>query len=138
MNATFALIAIVALGAIGLMNYLRTPPAPIEAGPSAVSARPTVQQLSVSELPQNVFILDVREPWEYAQGHVPESALIPLGQLASRLAELPQDRPIYVICRSGNRSQQAAELLVASGFSEVYNVQGGMLAYERAGLPIAR
>jgi rhodanese-related sulfurtransferase len=138
MNATFALIAIIALGAIGLMNYLRTPPTPTETNPSAVSVRPTVQQLSVGELPQNVFVLDVRESWEYAQGHIPESTLIPLGQLANRLDELPKGEPIYVICRSGNRSQQAAELLVASGFREVYNVQGGMLAYERAGLPVAR
>lgn len=63
--------------------------------------------------------------------------LIPLGELNNRLQELPDDQAIYVICRSGNRSQQATQLLVRAGFAQVHNVQGGMLAYEQTGLPVA-
>ena len=84
---------------------------------------------------QGVFLLDVREPEEWNEYHVPNTTLIPLGELASRLAELPKDREIVVVCRSGNRSQVAADLLVRQGYADVSNVQGGMLAWRRAGLP---
>ena len=83
-------------------------------------------------------IVDVREPWEYKQGHVPGATLIPLGQLSARLSELNPDSPVAVICASGNRSQSAAALLGQKGFKTVYNVIGGTLAWIKFGLEIER
>ncbi len=83
-------------------------------------------------------LVDVREPEEWAETGVPQGAvLIPLGDLESRAAsELAADRPVYVICRSGNRSQTASDILVGLGFAEVYNVGGGITAWLAAGLPV--
>ena len=75
------------------------------------------------------FILDVREPDEIATGKVPGAYTIPLGDLVAREGELPKDERIYIICRSGYRSQQACEYLESRGFDCV-NVAGGMLEYK--------
>lgn len=83
-------------------------------------------------------IVDVREPWEYKQGHVPGATLIPLGQLSARLNELNPDSPVAVICASGSRSQSAAALLGQKGFKTVYNVVGGTQAWIKFGLEIER
>ncbi len=83
------------------------------------------------------FLLDVREPHEYVAGHIQAAVLIPLGQLAGRLAELPRDREILCICRSGARSLSATRQLQAAGYRAV-NLGGGMLAWSDAGLPVAR
>lgn len=84
------------------------------------------------------LLLDVREPEEYAQGHAPGSTLIPLGQLQSRLRELDafKDRRIAIICRSGRRSALALQMLERAGFSAAANVEGGMIAWKKADLPI--
>lgn len=74
------------------------------------------------------FILDVREPSEYAGGHIPGSRLMPLGTLGERLQDLPRDREIVVVCRSGARSASATQLLVQSGFRAV-NMAGGMMGW---------
>lgn len=83
-------------------------------------------------------IVDVREPWEYRQGHVPGAVLIPLGQLSSRLNELDSAHPVAVICASGNRSQSAAALLGQKGFKTVYNILGGTGAWMFSGLEVER
>ena len=82
-------------------------------------------------------LVDVREPEEWAETGVPQDAvLIPLGDLESQAAaELATDQPVYVICRSGNRSQTGSDILVGLGFSEVYNVDGGVTAWQGSGLP---
>jgi hydroxyacylglutathione hydrolase len=82
------------------------------------------------------IVVDVREPWEYKQGHVPGALLIPLGQLASHLGELDPERPVAVICQSGSRSQSAAALLGQKGFKTVYNVSGGTSAWMHSGLAL--
>lgn len=79
-------------------------------------------------------VVDVREPWEYQMGHVTGSKLIPLGQLAQRVIELDPEYPVAVICQSGSRSQSAAALLAQKGFKKVYNVIGGMSAWQMSGL----
>lgn len=84
------------------------------------------------------LIVDVREPWEYQMGHVDGAKLIPLGQLAQRVSELDPEHPVAVICQSGSRSQSAAALLAQKGFKKVYNVVGGMSAWQMSGLPTAR
>ena len=87
---------------------------------------------------QGALLIDVREPDEYAQGHAPGSTLIPLGQLQKRLLELSarKDKPIALICRSGNRSGVAQKILEKAGFTRTVNVAGGMNAWARAGLPM--
>jgi hydroxyacylglutathione hydrolase len=83
------------------------------------------------------IVVDVREPWEFRQGHVPGAILMPLGQLSTRLAELNPERPVAVICASGSRSQSAAALLGQKGFKTIYNVVGGTGAWTYSGLPLA-
>jgi len=78
---------------------------------------------------EKVVVLDVREPAEYAFGHIPGALSIPLGQLEARLTELNCDDDIYVICRSGNRSDLAAKFLVEKGYKNVWNVVPGMSAW---------
>lgn len=89
---------------------------------------------------QGALLLDVREPGEYASGHAPGSVLIPVGQLDKRLKEIQnyQNKPVAVICRSGRRSAVAAEILRKAGFTDARNVEGGMMAWEKDGLPVAR
>lgn len=84
------------------------------------------------------FVLDVRTPAEYAEAHVPGATLLPLQDLPARLNEVPKDRKIYVICRSGSRSAQASQVLTDGGHRNVYNVDGGMLAWDAAGFPTSR
>ena len=82
-------------------------------------------------------VLDVREDHEYAQAHVPRARWIPLGQLLARLAEVPHDETVYVICASGNRSKRGAEILESAGQRAV-SVAGGTSAWLRAGYPVER
>ena len=84
------------------------------------------------------LIVDVREPWEYQMGHVSGAKLIPLGELSQRVSELDPKKPVVVICQSGSRSQSAAALLAQKGFKKVYNVLGGMSAWQMSGLEISR
>ena len=79
-------------------------------------------------------ILDVREDFEVTQGMIPGALHIPMGQLGSRLGELDKDRPIIVVCRSGNRSAAVADALTQTGYV-ADTMNGGMAAWQRAGLP---
>jgi rhodanese-related sulfurtransferase len=103
-----------------------------------------VPPITVAELasrirhPADAFVLDVREDWEFASGHVPSAHLIPLGELDGRLAEVPQDRPVYAICHSGQRSLSAAAYLLQRGYRDVSNVEGGTAAWIQQGLPLVR
>ena len=81
------------------------------------------------------FVVDVREPGEYVAGHVPGAVLMPMGQLPSRLAEVPKDSPVYVICASGNRSLAMTSFLIRAGF-DAYSVAGGTSGWQRAGGPV--
>ncbi len=82
------------------------------------------------------LIVDVREPHEWRAGHIPGAVHIPLDQLAARLGELDTERDIILVCRSGNRSAYATALLGKAGFSKVYNLIGGIIAWARHGLPL--
>ncbi len=84
------------------------------------------------------ILIDVREPEEWRAGHAPGARHIPLGQLSEHLARLPKDRELLFICRSGNRSGVAASLARRAGLEQVLNVRGGLLAWARAGLPVAK
>ena len=84
------------------------------------------------------YLLDVREPWEYAQAHVAEAQLIPLGELERRVSEVPRDQPVLVICHSGQRSLAAASYLRQLGYPDVSNVDGGTAAWIEKGYPVSR
>jgi rhodanese-related sulfurtransferase len=88
-----------------------------------------------TDLPAGMFLLDVREDDEWAAGHAPEAVHIPVGTLNERAAEIPQDRDVYVICRSGARSAYAAQALVGAGWQAV-NVADGMTGWAVAGRPM--
>ena len=77
-------------------------------------------------------LIDVREPDEVAQGSLPGAVNIPVGSLPARVGELDPTRRVVLLCRSGGRSGQAAEFLSASGFGDVVNLAGGMLAWAEA------
>ena len=104
-----------------------------------------VAQLSVADLQRKlaarepIQLIDVRSPEEFQfDGHVAGARLIPLPALSQRLAEIARDVPVAVICRSGNRSQVAAEMLIRQGYADVSNIAGGMVAWHRTGLPTRR
>ncbi len=82
---------------------------------------------------EGVFVLDVREPDEWAQAHIPGATLIPLGELQARVDELPKDQPVLVYCRSGNRSATGRDILKAAGFGNVTSMAGGINQWIAAG-----
>ena len=88
----------------------------------------------------DALVLDVREDKEYAAGHIPKAKHIPLGQLAGRINELDKfkNKPVLVTCRSGQRSARACGMLKKAGFETVYNQAGGIIAWERANLPVTQ
>jgi rhodanese-related sulfurtransferase len=83
-------------------------------------------------------LLDIRELDEFTQVRVEGSLFIPMSQLGARLFEVPKDRPILVICASGSRSQSVTSHLLASGWTDVGSVAGGISTWERMGLPVRR
>ena len=81
------------------------------------------------------FVLDVRTPEEWNEFHAPDTTLIPLDELPSRLNELPRDQPILVVCRSGNRSQTGRDILLSAGFTAT-SMNGGMNDWRARGYPV--
>ena len=89
---------------------------------------------------KSALVLDVREQGEYDSGHILNSKLVPLGKLRERIGELEKyrDKPILVVCRSGMRSASACALLGKQGFVQAYNLEGGVMAWQKASLPLER
>jgi rhodanese-related sulfurtransferase len=83
------------------------------------------------------FVIDVREAYEYVAGHVAGALLMPLGQVHSRLDEIPKNAPVYVICASGNRSKTAASWMRNAGI-DAASVSGGTSAWAAVGRPLVR
>ena len=104
-------------------------------GGSSVSAIDAAQAHARLRKEGAPYLLDVREPAEYREGHIAGALLIPLGELPTCLAELPRDREILCVCASGSRSGHAARLLASQGL-QVVNLHGGMIGWLRAGFPI--
>ena len=82
-----------------------------------------------------VFVVDVRTQEEWDEYHAPNTTLIPLDQLQNRLAEIPKDREILVVCRSGNRSQQGRDILLAAGYNAT-SMTGGLKEWYAKGYPV--
>jgi rhodanese-related sulfurtransferase len=82
------------------------------------------------------YLLDVRTQEEWDDFHAPNTTLIPLDQLPARLSEIPRDREIVVVCRSGNRSRQGRDILLNAGFQQVTSMQGGLNEWRASGYPV--
>lgn len=93
---------------------------------------PEVDVATLAGAPADAYVLDVRQPEEYEAAHVPGAVLVPLDQLAARLDEVPKDRHLFVICKSGGRSAAAVEALTGAGY-DATNVAGGTMAWIEAG-----
>ncbi len=88
------------------------------------------------EDPARPVLLDVREQNEFIEVRAPGALLLPTSSLAARIGEVPTDRPLLVVCRTGVRSAAVTGYLARTGRSDVFNVTGGMEAWEQAGLPV--
>ena len=95
----------------------------------------TVPEVLSTDLPAGAFLLDVREDDEWAAGHAPDAVHIRLRELGARAGELPRDREVYIICRSGHRSAYAAQALAGGGLTAI-NVADGMTGWAIAGRPM--
>ncbi|CAK0757762.1 phage shock protein E [Gammaproteobacteria bacterium] len=89
---------------------------------------------------QDAVLLDVREENEFKEGHVLHAVHIPAGRLMERMRELEKyrNRPLIIACRSGSRSGRACSILRKQGFATVYNLEGGLLAWQNASLPLTQ
>ncbi len=92
----------------------------------------TVRSILANTPPGGVTVLDVRQPWEYEQFHLPGATLLPLGELEERMGSVPADKPLIVYCHSGRRSAAAASLLAGRGHPGVMNMLGGVMAWTGA------
>jgi rhodanese-related sulfurtransferase len=106
------------------------------ADPEAYPDEISVEQV-LSKKDSGALIVDVREPSEWMQFHIAGATHIPLGQLEKRANELPQDKEIIVVCRSGGRSATGRDILRKAGFKKVTSMAGGMNAWRAAGYPTA-
>ncbi len=98
--------------------------------------QPPVPAVDAADVPEDGYVLDVREPAEWLAGHAPGAHHIPLGELPQRAAEVPQGRQVHVMCKVGGRSARAAQFLNENGWDTV-NVDGGMMAWAAAGRPMS-
>ncbi len=94
-----------------------------------------VPEVAAAAVPDDGWLLDVREPYEWAAGHAPAARHIPMGNLGPRSSEIPRDEVVYVICRTGNRSAHVTSALNGAGWQAV-NVAGGMRDWAAAGRPM--
>ncbi|MEV4754061.1 rhodanese-like domain-containing protein [Micromonospora sp. NPDC049559] len=94
---------------------------------------PDVPSVTPPEVPDGAYLLDVREPDEWSAGHAPGAHHLPMMQLPARLAEVPNEGDVVVVCRSGGRSAQVVNYLIGNGWDNVRNLDGGMREWAAAG-----
>ena len=126
----FGLLIVVGIGLMALIVSSLSPAGPKVAYPLEISVSQAMEKRTAG-----AFILDVREPNEWAQAHIPDAILIPLGQLPDRLSEIPKDQEVVVVCRSGNRSAAGRDILLKAGFTTVTSMAGGMNQWQAADYP---
>jgi hydroxyacylglutathione hydrolase len=111
----------------------------IDAPWAMLTSSPTVRDEPIEALegrPADALLIDVREPSEYAAGHIPGAINLPQADLAARLDAVPRDRPVWLVCHSGARSLRAAQFLRQIGYERVVNIRGGTAAWRAAGRPV--
>jgi rhodanese-related sulfurtransferase len=101
---------------------------------------PVAEEIDVSRAyemyQQGAFVVDVRTQAEWDEVHIPGTVLIPLDELPDRLNEVPRDKDIVVVCRSGNRSEEGAAILLKAGYESVVGMEGGIRDWSAAGYPV--
>jgi len=126
---SWVLLAVVVLGAgFAVFSQLATPG--VATLPAEISVSKAVQAQT-----EGAFILDVREPSEWQQFHIAGATLIPLGELQSRLSEVPQDVEVVVVCRTGRRSAEGRDILKDAGYTNVTSMAGGVTEWQAEGFP---
>jgi phage shock protein E len=139
-----ALAALVLAGALWLafavIAVAGEPAAALPAPASTVAAPMSQEALREHQTrhTDHLFVLDVRTPQEYAEGHVPGAVNVPHDQLASRLAEVPKDKDVVLYCKSGRRAGIAADVLAANGYTRLSHLEGDMSAWVEKGRPVAK
>ena len=113
-------------------------PAPASAAVAVAPMSPEALLEHQSRHPDHLFVLDVRTPQEYAEGHVPGAVNVPHDQLASRLAEVPKDKDVVLYCKSGRRAGIAADVLAANGYMRLSHLEGDMPAWIEKGRPVEK
>ena len=106
------------------------------AGASAIPSL-TATEAEARRKEKGVVLVDVREPFEYEDGHIPGALLMPLGAVGTRWKELTKHEQVIVVCRSGNRSSNATRQLHELGVKQAVNLTGGMISWAAARLPIS-
>lgn len=95
-----------------------------------------VPRVTAAEVAGDAHLLDVREHHEWEAGHAPDSWHLPMSELPGRVGEIPTDRDVVVVCRSGVRSARVVQFLRHHGWQHVYNLDGGLLDWVAAGRPV--
>lgn len=126
----WAWLAIIAASAMAAACAPAANSPQVSAVPAEISLADTVAKRDAG-----AFILDVRQPDEWRDFHVPGSTLIPLDQLESRVNEVPRDREVVVVCRSGNRSATGRDILRKAGIARATSLAGGLTQWKAAGYP---
>lgn len=132
-KSQIAVLAVAALVIVLLVlwsNYRRS------INPTAALPPEITVSEAYTKYQNGAYVLDVRTQEEWNDFHAPNTTLIPLDQLPSRLNEIPHDREIVVVCRSGNRSQQGRDILLNAGFQQVTSMQGGLNEWRASGYPV--
>ena len=127
-NNIFLFIALIVILTLIIRSYIVT------SGAKNVTASDAVRMVNRDD----AVIVDVRTEEEFRNGHILNASNIPLGLLESRSQELQKykSHPLIIVCKSGNRSHQAAGILKKQGFEQIFNLSGGMLSWESANLPV--
>ena len=139
-----ALAALLMVGAMSVaFMTIATAGEPVATAPASAAAAvaPMSQEALLehqSRHPDHLFVLDVRTPQEYAEGHVPGAVNVPYDQLASRLAEVPKDKDVVLYCKSGRRAGIAADVLAANGYMRLSHLEGDMPAWIAKGRPVEK
>jgi rhodanese-related sulfurtransferase len=97
---------------------------------------PQIPTVAVADVSDDAHLLDVREDDEWVAGHAPDAQHLPMHEIPARLAEVPTDRNVVVVCRSGGRSARVVEFLLHNGWDNVHNLAGGMQDWAAAGRPV--
>ena len=137
-TVAFAAILLITPVLNGCGNSSSAPAALQENGlPAPGKIKPMDYQNNFVAKKSQHLLIDVRTVGEFAAGYIPGAINIPLDQISQRLSEIPKDEPVVVYCQSGNRSNQATQLLKGEGYSQIYDL-GGISQWQSAGMPVQK